>query len=126
MRWSIDLDKDECVGRNLDLVMLVDHFHFSFLFSLLGWRLGLGMVVGNQCSKAGTWYQGKPQLQFPMINIKTFPQTLEPICQNVMTAEGVPLTCTGVAQVLFPRPLQKGLLVYMWSICHLVCLPILY
>ena len=27
-------------------------------------------------------------------------QTLEPVCQNVMTAEGVPLTCTGVAQVL--------------------------
>ena len=72
MRWSIDLDKDECVGRNLDLVMLVDHFHFSFLFSLLGWRLGLGMVVGNQCSKAGTWYQGKPHLQFLMINIKTY------------------------------------------------------
>ena len=76
-----------------------------------GGGLGVGLVVGHQCPEAPTWDQGIRKITFindnwemltktTLLRLKQN-QTIEPSCQNVMTAEGVPLTCTGVAQVAF-------------------------
>ena len=79
-------------------------------------------MAGHRCPEVGAWDQGEAMWigivglwlgirvrhlitimcrRLKTTEYSTSPhQTLEPVCQNVMTAEGVPLTCTGVAQVL--------------------------
>ena len=72
--------------------------------------MGLGLVVSHRCS--ATFTRGINHYFTPAQKLTKFAShlrltdhlflqvmTLNPVCENVETAQGVPLTVTGVAQV---------------------------
>jgi hypothetical protein len=64
------------------------------------WRMGLGLVHGHRCPNVGLliYLTTNDLIILLPFSISLEVMTLNPLCENVETSEGVPITVTGVAQ----------------------------